>query len=326
MSFWRDKIILITGANGFVGANLTKALVGKGVKVITLSLSLNTKKDSLSALNGFADRVIKQERGTVEDFDYLNKLMKRYKVDIVYHLAAQSIVEAGKKSPIKTFEVNIKGTWNILEASRRNKVKNTILVSTAHVYGSNKKLPYKEEYFPQPSRPYETSKACADILAQSYIKTYRMQVEVPRFVNLYGPGDFNFTRIIPKVIKTILSGNNPKIWDTGAVRDFLYIDDAVDALIMLGEKKFKRTKMANRVFNFGTGKPISIHNLTEKIIGLSNVKGVSIEREPVPEERGEEVLKQYVSIEKAKKFLNWTPKISLDLGLTKTLEWYKGIL
>lgn len=314
MSFWRDRSVLVTGASGFVGSNLTKALLKEGAKVYGFSTK-GTK----------ASKKILQESGSVEDFDLINKIIRRNKIDIIYHLAAQPIVEIGQRTPIKTLEVNIRGTWNVLEAARRNRVKKIIILSTTHVYGGNEKLPYKEEYFPQPTRPYETSKACADLLAQSYYLTFGLQVDIPRFVNLYGPGDFNFGRIVPKVIKTILSKQNPKIWNKGAVRDFLFIEDAIEALLLLGEKK-NTDKKSNRIFNFGSGNPISIADLVKKIIKISKLKNIKLEFESVPEERETEIVKQYVSINKAKKVLGWSPKTSLDEGITKTLEWYRGVL
>ena len=183
-------------------------------------------------------------------------------------------------------------------------------------------MPFKEEFFPQPSRPYETSKACADLLAQSFADTYDLPVEIPRFVNIYGPGDLNFSRLIPKVIRIILLGRRPQVWDIGSVRDFLYIDDAINAYLTLAQKQTVNGKRL-RVFNFGTGKHIKIYDLVLKIIKLSNNKLIKISTENPPENRSNEIRKQYVSIEKAKKELNWYPKISLDEGLKRTIKWYK---
>lgn len=299
MSFWQGRPILVTGASGFVGSHLVSRLTSKKSKVVSLS----------------------KKTGSIEDFEKLNDMIKKNKINTIFHLAAQPIVEVGQTNPIKTFEVNIKGTWNILEAARENNVQKIIIASTVHVYGDNPKIPFKEEYYPKPSRPYETSKACADLLAQSFADTYDLPVEIPRFVNIYGPGDFNFSRLIPKVIKSILSGEQPEVWDIGSIRDFLYIDDAINAYLMLAEKKLDGGKRL-RVFNFGTGKPIKIHDLVLKIIKLSNKK-INLKTEKLPEERSNEIKKQYVSIAKAKRELNWYPKISLDEGLTKTIEWYK---
>lgn len=310
MSFWQGRVVLVTGASGFVGLHLVKQLVSKNSRVVTLS-----KKNAKSS-----NKAIK-EIGSVENFELVNEVIKKHKVNTIFHLAAQPIVEIGQDNPIKTFEVNIKGTWNILESARENKIQKVIIASTVHVYGDNPKVPFKEEYFPQPSRPYETSKACADLLAQSFADTYDLPVEIPRFVNIYGPGDFNFSRLIPKVIKSILKGEKPEVWDIGSVRDFLYIDDAVNAYLTLAEKKLVDGKRL-RVFNFGTGKPIKICDLVLKIIKLANKK-IEIKMENPPEERSHEIRKQYASIAKAKRELGWYPKVTLDEGLSKTIKWYQ---
>lgn len=310
MSFWQQKVVLVTGASGFVGSHLVNQLISKHAKVITLSKK--RQESSTKVIN---------EVGLVENFERLNDIMKRYKVNTIFHLAAQPIVKIGQDNPIKTFEVNIKGTWNILECARENNIQKVIIASTVHVYGDNPKVPFKEEYFPQPSRPYETSKACADLLAQSFADTYNLSVEIPRFVNIYGPGDFNFSRLIPKVIKSILQGEQPEVWDVGSIRDFLYIDDATAAYLMTAEKKVDNKKRL-RIFNFGTGEQIKIHDLVLKIIQIMG-KGIKVKIEQLPQERSHEIKKQYVSIAKAKRELGWYPKITLDNGLSKTITWYQ---
>lgn len=310
MSFWQQSVVLVTGASGFVGSHLVNQLISKHAKVITLSKK--RLKSSTKAIN---------EIGLVENFERLNDIMKRYKVNTIFHLAAQPIVEIGQDNPIKTFEVNIKGTWNILECARENNIQKVIIASTVHVYGDNPKVPFKEEYFPQPSRPYETSKACADLLAQSFADTYDLSVVIPRFVNIYGPGDFNFSRLIPKVIKSILQGEQPEVWDAGSIRDFLYIDDATAAYLMTAEKRLDNKKRL-RIFNFGTGDHIKIYDLVLKIIQIMG-KGIKVKIEQLPEERSNEIKKQYVSIAKAKRELGWYPKVTLDNGLSKTITWYQ---
>lgn len=297
MSFWQGKPVLVTGASGFVGSHLSVKLTGEGAKVIFLSKS-------------------------VENFDTINDVMKKHKINTIFHLAAQPIVEVGQANPIRTFEINIQGTWNILESARQQNVKKIVIASTTHVYGDNPKVPLKEEYFPQPSRPYETSKACADLLAQSYADTYNLPVEIPRFVNIYGPGDFNFGRLIPKVMRAVLKSENPLVWDVGSVRDFLFIDDAIQAYLTLAEQDLPNNKRV-RVFNFGTGKPISIIDLVQKIIEIAKEESINFKLDSIPEDRSNEVKKQYVSVAKAKRILGWTPKTSLESGLIKTFKWYK---
>lgn len=310
MSFWQGRPVLVTGASGFVGSHLVNKLNSKKAKIITLS-----KRGSKSMVN----RV--DEVGSVENFERINEIIKKNKINTIFHLAAQPIVEIGQVNPIPTFEVNIRGTWNILEAARENNIQKVIIASTVHVYGDNPKVPLKEKYFPQPSRPYETSKVCADLLAQSFADTYNLPVEIPRFVNIYGPGDLNFSRLIPKTIKNILNNEQPEVWDIGSVRDFLYIDDAINAYLILAEKQLDNGKRL-RVFNFGTGKPIKIYDLVLKMIELANQK-IKVKIENAPEERSNEIKKQYVSIDKAKKELDWRPLVSIEKGLAETIKWYK---
>lgn len=318
MSYWKDKPVLITGSNGFIGSHLTKALLQKKASVIALS-----SVQKMSPLLSREDiKRLKVENQSIENFNKLKEIIKKNKVKIIFHLAAQPLVEIGTQSPLKTFEVNIKGTWNILEAARNNNLEKVIIASTTHVYGDNPHLPYKEEYYPQPSRPYETSKACADLLAQSYADTYGLPVEIPRFVNIYGPGDFNFTRLIPKTIRSVLFDRNPWVWDVGAVRDFLFIDDAIDAYIKLAEENLPNNKRL-RVINFGSGKQTSIDSIVKRIVLLSGNQKLKYRIRLMPEERKREILKQYISIEKAKAVLNWTPKFSLERGLETTICWYK---
>lgn len=321
VSFWKNKKILITGASGFVGSNLSKRLIAKGAKVIAFTRN-GINPPSLLILENLVGKIYKVEKGSLLNFEKVNEVVSKNKIDYIFHLAAQPLIEVGRISPIETFDVNIRGTWNILEAARQNNVKKIVVASTTHVYGDNPNLPYKEEYFPQPSRPYETSKAVADLLAQSYADTYGLPVEIPRFVNLYGPGDFNFSRIVPKVILPLLKKENPEVWDLRAVRDFLYIDDAIDAYLVLVEKNLSSAKRV-RVFNFGSGKPMSIIKLAQKILKVEADKSLKLIIKGAPKEREKEIIKQYVSIAKARHLLGWEPKISLEKGLKKTIDWYK---
>ncbi len=200
-----------------------------------------------------------------------------------------------------------------------------VIASTTHVYGENPNLPFKEEFFPQPSRPYETSKACADLIAQCFADTYSVPIEIPRFVNLYGPGDMNFSRIVPKVIRSVLSGESPELWDLHAVRDFLFIDDAIRGYISLVEKGQPNEKRVT-VMNFGSSKLVNVIDLAKTIIDLGGNQNINLKLIKAPEERAQEIARQYVSIEKAKRELNWEPTYSLEKGLKVSLEWYKKYL
>lgn len=300
--YFKEKKVLITGINGFVGSHLARRLKTLGAKVYGISRSKEDK--DIFRINVF-------------DFSGVDKLMKSMKINICYHLAGESLVESGQKDPYNTFKLNIGGALSILESARKNKLEKVIIASTVHVYGDNK-LPYLEEYSPKPSRPYETSKACADLIAQSYAESFNIPVLIPRFANIYGPGDLNFTRLIPRTMKAVLSGVSPQMWGGKALREYLFIDDAVDGYIELAKIELS-SLIGNRIFNFGSGNKISVKDLIKKIIKLS---GRSLGIEKIDYERRLEIHSQYVSYYKAKKLLGWEPKIMLDEGLKRTLAWY----
>lgn len=300
--YFKDKRILITGINGFVGSQLAEKLMSVGADVYGLSRS-ETKGNYL--------------RKNILDFKALDGFIKYNKIQISYHLAGEALVESGQNDPYSTFKVNAEGTLNILESCRKNAVEKVIIASTTHVYGNNK-VPYLEEYTPRPTRPYETSKACADLIAQSYAKTFNLPILIPRFVNIYGPGDLNFTRLIPKTIKSVLSGQRPKMWGGEVEREYLFIDDAVDAYLKLAMLDL-RSAEENRIFNFGSKKRISVEDLINKIINISK-KDIVIKK--IKQERSQEIISQYVSSQKAQKTLNWDALVDLDKGLKKTISWY----
>ncbi|MEK7502693.1 MAG: NAD(P)-dependent oxidoreductase [Patescibacteria group bacterium] len=303
-SDFKNKRILITGINGFIGKALEKRLSFLGVIVFGISKS-----------SGDGNKILKAD---VLNYKEIDKFIKDKKIQICYHLAGESLVEEGQSRPFETFKVNIEGTLNILEIARKNNLEKIIIASTAHVYGDNP-VPYLEEYTPRPSRPYETSKACTDLLAQSYADSFNLPVLIPRFVNIYGPGDLNLNRLIPKTIKNVLNGKSPEMWGGSAMRDYIYIDDAIDAYVSLG-KLDKKLVERNRIYNFGTGNLISVKDLIEKIIDLS---GANLSIKILNKKRSNEITVQYLSSKKASRILAWKPGYALDAGLKKTLVWYK---
>lgn len=313
MQIWKQKPVLVTGGSGFVGGHLIQRLTQQGFRVYTVS----RKKSPINKKYN----IEKELYGDVSDWAFVTKIFKANKFSICFHLASQTIVETGTVSPLQTLKTNIDGATHILEASRRYLVDRVILASTAHVYGDNANVPYKEYYTPRPSRIYETSKVCADIIAQSYIATYNSPIFIGRFTNIYGPSDLNFSRIIPKTMKSIIDGKEPAIWGGKAVRDFLYIDDAIDAYLKLLEVDMKKTE--NHIFNFGSNNIITIKDLVSKIIDIS---GVDTKLKIEQTNRRDEIKSQYVSWNKAKRVLDWSPKISLESGLREAYNWYSQYL
>lgn len=298
----KNKKVLITGINGFVGNALANRLNLLGSEVFGISKSGSSNSQTLKA--------------DILDYPTINKFIRDSGIQICFHLASKALVEEGQKDPYETFKVNVGGTLNILESARDNKLEKVIIASTSHVYGKNK-VPYVESYMLSPTRPYETSKTCADLIAQSYQKNFNLNVLIPRFANIYGPGDLNFQRLIPKTIKSVLKGSSPQMWGGQAIRDYLFIEDAIEAYLLLAQANIQEKE--NGIFNFGGSGMISVEGLIKKIIKIS---GKNLVIRKVEVEREGEIESQYVSFDKSTKFFGWKPKIGLDEGLRKTIDWY----
>lgn len=298
--YWQNKRVLVTGAAGFVGVHLVRALISLGATVIPV-IRKNGKNDV-------------SDRQMLEPFFQKNP-------GVVFHLAGEALVEKGQSVPYDTFRTNFMGTLNVLELSRIHHVPRIVIASTAHVYGEGVP-PFHEDDPPRPSRPYETSKTATDLLAQSYADSFNLPVVIPRFANIYGPGDTNFTRLIPKTLQHILLDKPVPMWGGAAKREYLYIDDAVEAYLMLGaisDIKLER----NRIFNFGAGSPVAVRDIINTI---GKLMGAKIEIVRIKEDREGEITDQYVSWEKASRILGWKPKVSLDEGLGRAIAWYRDNL
>lgn len=316
---WKGKNVLVTGAAGFIGGNLVRELIRRDVNVFALIHDSSSEMKSL--FSPFEKKRIHFVQADVRDYEELAKIFTKNKVDTCFHLAAQPLVMTAFESPLPTFDINIRGTINILEAARCSRyLKRLVIASTTHVYGNNRDLPYIESFSAKPSRPYETSKACADMLAQTYYYTYGLPVAMTRMTNTYGPGDLNFSRIVPKVMKAIVEGKNPEIIGGTAVRDYLFVKDAVSGYLALAEN-VSRQEIRGEAFNFGSGQVFSVLEVAQKILKVSGRKDLKL-RIHSEIELKKEIDKQYVSTEKAKALLDWSPKYSLERGLKETYAWY----
>lgn len=317
--FWKKRKVLITGATGFIGSNLVQELISRGSDVFALTYGISYEQHDF--FSSAEKKKIRFIRADVREYEQLSDIFTKNRIDTCFHLAAQPIVMTAFESPLPTFDVNIRGTINILEAARCSRyLKRLVIASTTHVYGNNRDLPYIESFAAKPSRPYETSKACADMLAQTYYYTYGLPVAMTRMTNTYGPGDINFSRIIPKVIHAILEGRDPEIIGGTAVRDYLYVKDAVSGYLALAEN-VGRQEIRGEAFNFGSGQIFSAIEVAQKILKISGQKKLRLIVHAEIELK-KEIDKQYVSTEKARGLLGWSSRYSLDQGLKETYQWY----
>ncbi|AUJ79419.1 sugar dehydratase [Bacillus siamensis] len=308
----------MTGCTGLLGSCLVKELIDQGANVTGLV------RDTVPKSNLYQGEQVKQMnivQGALEDLDVIERALGEYEIDTVFHLAAQAIVGVANRNPISTFEANILGTWNILEACRRHPlIKRVIVASSDKAYGDQPALPYDENMPLQGKHPYDVSKSCADLISHTYFNTYGLPVCITRCGNLYGGGDLNFNRIIPQTIQLVLNGVAPEIRSDGTfIRDYFYIEDAVDAYLLLAEK-MEELNLAGEAFNFSNEIQLTVLELVEKIL-----KAMDSDLKPkVLNQGSHEIKHQYLSAEKARKLLNWTPAHTIDEGLEKTIEWYKA--
>lgn len=317
---WSGRGVLVTGASGFLGAWLTQALLATGARVIALVRD----EPRPSGLDLFALRErVTRVPGAVEDAAAVERALVEYDASAVFHLAAQTLVGPARQSPVATFEANIRGTWTVLEACRRQagRLGMVIVASSDKAYGSHAALPYREEFCLQPQFPYDVSKACADILARSYFHTYGLPVAVTRCANLYGGGDLNYSRIIPGTIQAALAGRRPEIRSDGTpVRDYLYVEDAVRGYLALAEAVLAG-RCAGEAVNFGSAEPIAVLPLVRAILAACDRPDLE------PDIRATahgEIDRQYLDSHRAAELLGWRAQIALTQGLAATVAWYRA--
>lgn len=320
---WKNRNVLITGITGFVGTWIAKSLVEKGANVIAFvrdeipNMPLRTM--------GIYDKLGAVANGDILDYNSVRRVFDEYEIDTCFHLAAQTQVVIAKTSPTSTFDINIRGSWNVMEAARNSGVlKRMVIASTDKVYGEPIELPITERHPLLAAYPYDASKVCVERIAQTYATTYDLPIAVTRCCNIYGGGDMNFLRIVPGSIRSVIAGENPVIRSDGTpIRDFIYVEDAANAYLTLAEK-MDANGIRGEAFNFGSNSPINMLDLVNKIIQVS---GKDLKADVQGTKKPDaEIDKQYLSSEKAKSMLGWQPKFSLEEGLKKTLPWYEKYL
>ena len=315
---WQRRRVFVTGCTGLLGGWLTDWLVERGADVVGLI------RDAVPGSNfyrlGLDTRVI-SVRGSLEDAALLERIVNEYEIEVVFHLAAQTIVGIANENPMSTFTANVAGTWNLLEAVRRtSRVKAVVLASSDKAYGTHAVLPYRESAALTGRHPYDVSKSCADLLGQMYHATYRLPVAITRCGNFYGGGDLNFNRIVPGTIRSLMDGQRPIIRSDGSlIRDYFYIKDAVNAYVVLAERLLTGGG-AGEAYNFSNEIQVTVRELVDLI-------GIAADRRDIePVILGDapnEIPHQYLSAEKARTELNWQPLYTLQQGLAETVAWYR---
>ncbi len=320
-TFWRDRPVLVTGATGLVGGWLVRRLLNAGASVVCLVRDWVPQSDLIRS--GLFERVV-SVRGDVRDQAALERTLGEYEIDTVIHLAAQTIVGIANRNPVSTFEANIQGTWVLLEACRRApSVKQIVVASSDKAYGEHERLPYAEDAPLQGRHPYDVSKSCADLIAQTYAHTYRLPIAITRCGNFYGGGDRNWNRIVPGTIRSLHRGEAPIIRSNGQfVRDYFYVEDGAAAYMLLAEKLAESSEFHGNAFNFSNEIQITVLDLVSR---LTKIMGSS--HSPVVlDQASNEIPHQYLDASKARKMLHWSPLFTLEQGLQLTVAWYREFL
>ena len=286
-----------------------------------VALRRDVEPDSRFRTEGIEDRCI-VAMADLTDHDALVRVLNEHEVGEVFHLAAQTIVSTANRSPLATWEANVRGTWSLLEACRSlGTVRKIVVASSDKAYGDHVELPYREDFALQPRYPYDTSKACADLIARSYAHTYSLPIAVTRLANIYGPGDVNWSRLVPDTARALAAGERPVIRSDGTPeRDYLYVEDAVDAYLAIAAS-LDRPAFHGRAWNAGWGQPVKVVDLVRTLIEVS---GVAVE----PDLHGTgtphgEIDRQYLDSSAIRAELGWEPRWELAEGLRAAWEWYR---
>ncbi len=319
-AFWRGRAVAVTGATGFLGGHLTSMLTDQGARVVVLV------RDGVpqSSLGGGWAAQVSAVSGPVEDQALVERMLGEYDVTTVFHLAAQTQVGVANRNPLSTYEANVRGTWALLEAVRRSpSVTQVVTASSDKAYGKQPVLPYTEDMPLLATNPYDVSKACADLVAQSYARTYGVPVVVTRCANFFGPGDTNWERLVPSTVRSVLQGERPVIRSDGTMtRDYLYVVDGALAYLQLVEAMAADPSLAGEAFNLSTERPLSVLDLVRLI---QEAAGTDLEPDIRATAR-HEIPHQLLSAAKARKVLEWEPRHTVEEALARTVAWYRAAL
>lgn len=322
MTFWNNRNVFVTGATGLLGSSMVDKLLSQGANVTCLVRDWVHGSKLLESDDLMRCNIV---RGELTDYDLLLRAINEHEINTVFHLGAQTIVGTASRSPLSTFEANIKGTWNLLEACRQcsTLVERVVIASSDKAYGSHANLPYTEETPLVGRFPYDVSKSCTDLISMSYFHTYNTPIAITRCGNLFGAGDLNFNRLIPGTIKSALNNESPIIRSDGLfIRDYFYVEDAVDAYLTLAER-LQEDAIVGQDFNFGTETPLSVVELVNRILESMNKTELAPK---ILNQASHEIREQYLDCTKAKTLLNWQPTHTFNEGIKNTIAWYSDFL
>jgi CDP-glucose 4,6-dehydratase len=299
---------------------LAERLLGHGKRVV--ALRRDVEPDSRFVTEGLERRCV-VVLADLTDYESLLRILNEHEVRTVFHLAAQAVVSTAHRGPLDTWESNVRGTYTLLEACRTTGgvIERIVVASSDKAYGNHDELPYREHFALLARNPYDVSKACADMIARSYAVTYELPVAVTRLANVYGPGDLNWSRLIPDTARALVAGRRPVIRSDGTPeRDYVYVDDAVDAYLAVAAS-LDRPELRGRAWNAGRAAPVSVREVVRRLIEISG-------RDVEPEIKGEgtphgEIDRQFLDSTRIREELGWEPRFDLDRGLPITWEWYQ---
>ena len=317
--FWRKRSVLVTGATGLLGGWLVKELISRGADVVALVRAENPR--GMLSAEGMLEK-ISVVRGSLLDFAEIKRAMCEYSVDSVFHLAAQPLVGLAKLDPVNTLDANIRGTWNVLEAARQAQVGQVLVASSEKAYGHSDHLPYTEDQPLQGRFPYDVSKSCADLISKMYATTYELPVAISRCANLFGGGDLNSSRLIPSLIRSTLQGEQFVIRSDGHfVRDYIYVKDAVRAMLCLMQALSQDRTLSGEAFNFSMQVRLSVLDVVRHVLEAMHRTDLA----PIIQNQASlEIREQFLSAEKARSVLGWHCRYNFANAIQETIEWYRG--
>lgn len=320
--FWSRRPVLLTGATGLVGTSCLRYLQQAGADVVALVRDWVPQSESVRG--GLLERT-RIVRGDIVDQAFIERVLGEYEIDTIIHLAAQTIVSIANRNPVSTFDSNIRGTWTILEAARRSpQVKQIVVASSDKAYGAQDTLPYSESTPLEGRHPYDVSKSCADLIAQSYAHTWRVPVCITRCGNFFGPGDLNWNRIVPGTFRSAILNERPVVRSDGQfVRDYIYVDDGALAYLRTAEALAADRSLIGEAFNFSNELPLTVLALVKQILATAGRPHLEPE---IRNEASNEIREQFLDARKARERLAWRPLFTLDEGLARTYSWYRTFL